>query len=189
MKKETLYFEKNGKNNTDAVIEVVKPAAVETGIRHVVLASTSGDTALRFRKALDSGISVIGVTYHAGWRGGDTIEIGPEKNAELEKEGIRVLMCSHALSGVSRSVSKKYGGPAWTELIADTLKLFGQGIKVAVEVAVMAADAGLVPTDADIIAVGGSGKGADAACILKSAHQNSFFDLRIRRILAMVSKG
>ena len=56
--------------------------------------------------------------------------------------------------------------------------------KVAVEVAVMAADAGLIPTDREIIAVGGSGGGANAAIVLKAAHMNNFFDLEIREIIA-----
>jgi hypothetical protein len=36
---------------------------------------------------------------------------------------------------------------------------------------------------ADIISIGGSGRGADAALVLKPAHQNNFFDLRIREII------
>jgi hypothetical protein len=60
----------------------------------------------------------------------------------------------------------------------------GEGIKVAVEIAVMAADAGLVPTDQEIIAVGGTGGGADSAIVLKAAHMNNFFDLEIREIIA-----
>lgn len=59
-------------------------------------------------------------------------------------------------------------------LIADTLKLFGQGTKVAVEVAVMAADAGAL-SGQDIVAIGGSGRGADTALVLKPAHPNNFF--------------
>ena len=67
-------------------------------------------------------------------------------------------------------------------LIADTLRLFGQGTKVAVEVAIMAADAGALSGN-DIVSIGGSGSGADAALILKPAHQNNFFDMRIREIV------
>ena len=71
--------------------------------------------------------------------------------------------------------------------MADTLRLFGQGIKVAVEVSVMAADAGTL-TGNDIIAVGGSGRGADAALVLKPAHQNNFFDMRIREVICKPRK-
>jgi len=71
--------------------------------------------------------------------------------------------------------------------MADTLRLFGQGIKVAVEVAVMAADAGAL-TGNDIISIGGSGRGADAALVLKPAHQNNFFDMRIRKVICKPRK-
>jgi hypothetical protein len=105
--------------------------------------------------------------------------------AELEKMGTEVLICSHALSGVGRSISSKLGGVTGTEVIAHTLRRFGtDGLKVAVEVAVMAADAGLVPTDREIIAVGGTHGGADTALVLKAAHMNNFFDLEIREIIA-----
>ena len=57
------------------------------------------------------------------------------------------------------------------------------GIKVAVEVAIMAADAGLLPTDRKVIAVRGSGGDADTAIVLKAAHMNNFFDLEVRKIL------
>ena len=53
---------------------------------------------------------------------------------------------------------------------------------MAVEVAVMAADAGALSGN-DIVSIGGSGSGADAALILKPAHQNNFSDMRVREIV------
>jgi len=103
----------------------------------------------------------------------------------MQSKGIRTLIGSHALSGVGRSISNKFGGVSHVEIIAHTLRLFGgEGIKVAVEVSIMAADAGLIPTDKEVIAVGGSGGGADAAIVLRAAHMNNFFDLEIREIIA-----
>ncbi len=106
--------------------------------------------------------------------------------AELRARGLEVVICSHALSGVERSLKNKFGTIGPVELMAYCLRLFGQGIKVAVEIAVMAADCAVVPTSEDIVAIGGSGTGADAAVVLKAAHQNNFFDLRVREIIAMV---
>jgi len=186
--KPTCYFDKPGKANTPAVIKAVTASIAETGIRHVVVASTSGDTALAFAKALGKKARVIAVTYHAGWHGGDTVAMKPDMRKKLESAGVDVVVASHALSGISRSVSKTFGGPNYPELIAATYKTFGQGLKVAVEVSVMAADAGLVPTDRDIIAVGGSGNGSDAAIVVQTAHQNNFFSLRVREVVAMVRR-
>ncbi len=183
----TVYFDKPGRANTAAVAKVVAARARDLRIRHVVVATSSGDTALAFSKALKGQkVQVTAVSYHAGFSGtGDEHTMSEARKRALEEAGIPVLRCSHALSGVGRSISRKFGGISHTEVIAYTLRLFGcDGIKVAVEVAVMAADAGLVPTGCEIIAAGGSGKGADAAVVMKAAHMNNFFDLEVREILA-----
>jgi len=184
--KEIVYFDKAGPENTTAVIEAVKRRCIELEIKHVVVASDSGETALRLWEAIqNTGVSLICVPQHAGYMGGDNTSIVPEKRKDLEAKGIQVLVCAHALSGVGRSITKKFGGVTPVEIIAHTLRRFGgDGIKVAVEISVMAADAGLIPTDREIIAVGGSGGGADAAIVLKAAHMNNFFDLEIREIIA-----
>lgn len=185
--KTVLYFDRKGPDNTEAVARAVRQKVEELGVSHVAVASNSGATALRFHETLQgSGVTLVSVTEHCGFSGGDQVFLTPEARAELEAKGIKVLMCSHALSGVARSISSKFGGVTPVEIIAHTLRRLGDGIKVAVEVSVMAADAGLVPTDREIIAAGGSGKGADAAIVLKAAHMNNFFDLEIREIIAMV---
>lgn len=182
---EIVYFDKPGQQNTSAVVEIVKKRCAELGIEHVVVASDSGVTAMKMREALPESVKIVAIPEHAGYKGGDASSITPEASKQLEEKGIKVLICSHALSGVARSISNKFGGISHVEIIAYTLRLFGcEGIKVAVEVAVMAADAGEVPTDREIIAVGGTGKGADTAVVLKSAHMTNFFELEIREIIA-----
>jgi hypothetical protein len=69
------------------------------------------------------------------------------------------------------------------EIIADTLRIFGQGMKVVCEISMMAADSGLVHTDEDVIAIAGSSRGADTAVVLKPVNTHNFFDLKIREIL------
>jgi hypothetical protein len=181
-----VYFDRPGKANTAAVVEAVRERRAELGIEHVVAASNTGATALALCEALkDAGVTLVSVGEHAGFRGGDQQDLSDEQRRALEEKGVKVLIGSHALSGVGRSVTNKFGGITHVEIIAQTLKQFGgEGIKVAVEVAVMAADAGLVPTDREIIAVGGTGGGADTAVVLKAAHMNNFFDLEIREIIA-----
>jgi len=184
--KQIAYFDTPGGENTGAVAQAVKARCAELGIRHVVVASCSGATALKLWEALEGlGVAVVCVAEHAGYDGGDAPSLTSEERRALDDKGIQVLVCSHALSGVARSITRKFGGVSHVEVIAHTLRLFGtDGIKVAVEVAVMAADAGLVPTDREIIAVGGTAGGADTAIVLKAAHMNNFFDLEIREIIA-----
>ena len=180
------YFLRPGYRNTAALIDAVRRRAAELGITHVVVATNSGRTARKFWEALhDLDITLIAVTGHAGYSGKDALDITPEIRRDLEQKGVRILTCSHALSGVARSITNKFGGVSHVEIIAHTLRLFGEGVKVAVEVSMMAADAGLVPTDREIIAAGGTGKGADAALVLKAAHMNNFFDLKIHEIIAL----
>jgi len=184
--KQILYFDRPGPQNTQAVINAVKKRVEELKIQCVVVASDSGETGMKLWEALQgTGCILISVTEHAGFHGNDDIPLTEEKKEEMESKGIKTLISSHALSGVGRSISKKFGGVSQVEIIASTLKQFGgEGIKVAVEVSIMAADAGLIPTDKEIIAVGGSGAGADAAIVLRAAHMNNFFDLEIREIIA-----
>ena len=184
--KQILYFDHPGRQNTQAVINAVKKRAEELKIEYVVAASNSGETGLKLRNALQGmGCTLISVTGHAGFYGKDDVTLSEEKKEEMQSKGIKTLICSHALSGVERSISNKFGGVSHVDIIAYTLRQFGgEGIKVAVEVSIMAADAGLIPTDKEVISVGGSGGGADAAIVLRAAHMNNFFDLEIREIIA-----
>jgi len=184
--KEIVYFDQPGPGNTNAMIRAVVARREELGINHVVVASSSGATALKLCEALEgAGVSLVSVAEHAGYDGGDAPSVSDEQRKAQEERGIEVLICAHTLSGVARSITRRFGGVSHVEIIAHTLRQFGgEGVKVAVEVAVMAADAGLVPTDREIIAVGGSGGGADTAIVLRAAHMNNFFDLEIREIIA-----
>jgi len=176
-----MYFDKPGKDNTDQTLKLAAQRAKELSIDEIVVASTSGSTAHKASEIFN-GCHITAVTYHSGFKEPFKNEMSADVRADLQNKGITVLAASHALSGVERALAKKHSGVYPVLIIADTLRLFGQGTKAAVEVAVMAADAGAL-TGGDIIAIGGSGRGADAALVLKPAHQNNFFEMRIREII------
>ncbi|HEX9972201.1 MAG TPA: pyruvate kinase alpha/beta domain-containing protein [bacterium] len=183
--KETIYFDEPGAKNTDHVILSAKKRLQELDIRHVVVASTSGATALKVWEALqDIDVSIVCVGEHYGFWGGDEQLFSEETRKELESKGVKVFIGSHALSGVGRSITNKFKGISHTEIIAHTLRQFGEGLKVCVEISIMAADAGLIPTDREVVAIGGTSKGADTAIVLKAAHMHNYFDLEIREIIA-----
>jgi hypothetical protein len=175
------HFEEPGNVNTQQTLEFAHDRGKELGLNEVVVASTTGETAY---KALEifKGFKITAVTYHCGFREPFKNTMKEDVRKDLEVEGVRVVQATHALSGVERAIAKKYTGSYPVLLIADTLRLFGHGTKVAVEIAIMAADAGAL-TGSDIIAIGGTAKGADTALVLKPAHQSNFFDLRIREII------
>lgn len=184
--REIIFFKEPGANNTQATLEAVRERVKLLGIKKIVLATNSGDTALKavnLLKGLDA--KIIAVTLHAGtWKA--YREPDPEKVREAENLGVKFLTATHTLMGnVGSAIKEKFGGLPDTELIAYALYCFSQGMKVAVEITVMAADAGLISSEKEVIAVGGTNQGADTAIVLKPAYSTSFFDLKVREIIAM----
>jgi len=183
-----LYFERPGRENTDRILQAALKRAIALGIDHVVVASTSGRTALRaVELARQTGYPgrLVVVGEHAGFTKPGEQLLSPEARQALEAAGARIVIGTHALSSAARAFRLKYGGISILEVVADTLRLFSQGVKVAVECSLMAADAGAVPVDRDIIAVGGTGSGSDSALVLRAANQNRFLDMKIREIIGM----
>ena len=176
-----MHFDQSGTANTQQTLTLARERAEALGIQEVVVASTHGDTAYQALE-LFAGFRVVVVTYHSGFKEPFKTVMKGAVRADLETKGARVVCATHALSGVERSLFKKYGGGFPVLLIADTLRLFGQGVKVAVEISIMASDAGML-SGQDIIAIGGSGRGADAALVLKPANQSDLFDMRIREVI------
>ena len=176
-----MFFNKPGKNNTEQTLNFAFERGKELGLNEVVLASTKGDTAYRALEIF-SGFCITVVTYHCGFKEPFKKVMPDETKNDLKEKGVVVISATHALSGVERSIAKKHTGIYPALLIADTLRLFGQGTKVAVEVSIMAADAGTL-TGNDIISIGGTARGADAALVIKPANQSDLFDLRIREII------
>jgi hypothetical protein len=182
MELKTVYFEKPGRENTEEVLRIAKQRAEELGIKTVVLASTKGDTAVRAMDVLQ-GLRVIVVTHVSGFLKPNTQEFTEENRKIVESKGGIVLTTAHTFAGISRAMRNKFNTYVIGEVIANALRIFGQGTKVACEIAMMAADSGLVPTDEDVIAIGGTGQGADTALVLKPVNSHNFFDLKIRYIL------
>ena len=156
--------------------------AKELNIKTIVVASSRGETAVKAVKIL-KGVKVIIVTHVFGFNGPDTQEFTLKNRKLVEKKGGILLTTAHALAGLSRAMRSKHNMFLLGEIVADTLRVFGQGTKVACEIAVMAADAGLVRTDEDVICIGGTGRGADTAVIIKPVNTHNFFDLKVKEII------
>jgi hypothetical protein len=187
MEKKITYFKKSGPGNTDELIKLAKNRAKENDIKTVLVASGSGESGVKVAEAFkDSGINIVIVTYHFGFREPGVWTMKEKYVKALTKLGACMLSTTHALSGIERSFTSEFGSISRTETVAAVLRsLFGQGIKVCVEISVMAADGGFAPIDEDIIAMGGTGKGLDTACVIRPANMNSFFDLKIKEIICI----
>lgn len=177
-----IYFKTPGRVNTEATLQSALKYAKEEGIKNILVATTKGDTGLRASE-LFQGFNLVVVTHMTGFRGPGIQEVAGEVREKIKERGGKVLTTTHALAGVGRGIRIKTG--TWTpvEIMAQTLRLFGEGTKVAIEITVMAADAGCIPMDEDVIAIGGTGRGADTALHIRPAHSNNFFDLKVKRII------
>ncbi|NLJ60483.1 MAG: hypothetical protein GX338_05995 [Firmicutes bacterium] len=178
-----MIWDEKGPENTIETLKIALDACRKRQIEHVVIASNTGNT---IRKALELGVdklSVTCVTHHVGFRGPGVDEMSKDERAYLASRGVKVLTTTHVLAGVDRAIRNQYGGIHPPEIIANSLRMLGQGLKVCVEISIMALDAGLVPYGEQVVAVGGSGSGADTAAIIVPEHSNNVFDLRIHEIL------
>ena len=182
MELKTVYFQHSASENTELTLQIAQRRAEESGINNIIVASTTGATAI---KAMDilKGLRVIVVTHVTGLRE-PNVQDFTEKNRQLvESKGGILLTTAHAFSGVSAAMRHKFNTYVIGDIISNTLRVFGQGVKVACEIALMAADSGLVRTDEDAISIGGTGHGADTALFLRPALSHNFFDLKVREIL------
>lgn len=177
-----VYFEAPGGENTEATLQSALRYAREMEIRSIIVATTGGDTGLRSAEIFED-FNLVVVTHMTGQKAPGTQELPEEIRQKIQEKGGKVLTSSHALAGVGRGIRKKTGTWMPVEIIAQTLKLFGEGTKVAIEITVMAADSGYIPMDEDVIAIGGTSRGADTALHIEPAHSNNFFDLKVKRII------
>ena len=185
MELKTLLFEERGECNTDATLQIARERALALGISQVVVASSHGATAKKAHALLaPAGIQVIAVSISHGWE-----SVGwcmtPTEKAELEQLGVIHYTGIHALGdGVGSAFTDKHGGRTPDEIVRETLYRFSQGMKVAVECLLMAADAGLLDMSREVIAIAGTDGGADTAIVCKPAYPRTFHELEIREVLA-----
>jgi hypothetical protein len=183
------YFERPGPENTADAARFAVERAQALGLDTVIVASTTGRTALQFLEAaMDSGLRLVVVTHAVGFSRPGEWEFDPEIARTLSSAGAAVVTGTHVLSGVERafSASPKVGGGSRSEAVAEALRrILANGLKVAVECALIAADQGAVPVDREVVACGGTGSGSDTVVVLRPAHAARFFDCQVREIVAM----
>ena len=178
----TVYFDSAGAENTDETLMLARIRAEELGLKTIVVATTTGDTGVKAAREF-KGYKLIVVTHVAGFRGPDTQELTPENREAIARLGACVFTGAHAFGGISHAVRKSFNTYVLGDYISNTLRIFGQGMKVAVEISLMAADAGLVSTKEEVVAIAGTSRGADTAVVLKPAHAHDAFSLRVKEII------
>lgn len=193
LKREVYYFDEPGTQNTQYVVEAVVNRLEAGGIENIVVASTSGETAVKFARSLEGKGRMICVSeapYRREW-GEEWPCLRPEHKEELQKLGVTVIdMVPYVFHG-SVLEAARWNTTFPERLVKETLYCFGQGMKVAVEVVLIATSCGYLSPCEEVIGVGGSGEGADTAIVLRATYPASIFDrdpgkrLEIREVLAM----
>ena len=182
MEIKSVYFPEPGSANTDKTLEIARRRAEELGIETIVVASTSGETGLKAARVF-ANRKVVVVTHVTGFSTPGVQELTPQNRAAILEKGGMVLTATHAFGGAGRAVRRRFNTYQVDEIMAQTLRVFGQGTKVACEIVLMAADAGFIRTDGEIISIGGTASGADTAIVVKPAHTHDLFQLKVREVL------
>ncbi|MEM3597295.1 MAG: pyruvate kinase alpha/beta domain-containing protein [Candidatus Bathyarchaeia archaeon] len=168
MEEKTVYFESGGRHNTEATLKLAKEKAIKRNIKNVILSSTTGfsaQKALEILKNTNIKLTVIspGSTTSNSFN-------------EALKEQLKSLGHNHCFAG-----DVKYELPS---VAVTAFRRFSEGIKVCVEITLVATEAGLIPPGQEVIAIGGTGKrnyekggGVDTAIIIETMKSHDFFAL------------
>jgi len=207
MKMEVKFFDSPSyvDDHSDEVLDLVKQWAKGKGIRRIVVASSTGKSALKAARSLrGNGIELIVVSDRAGvsfkpdelykewaeklraekvqeYRSG--LFWRPEVVEQIKSLGVdKILIATELFRGMNAP-----GGTNVNSIVAEVLYKISIGIKVCVEIAIMACDAGYVEPGVDAIAVAGSGTGLDSAIVISAAHSDEMFDkekgFKIREVI------
>jgi len=171
-----VYFERPGRKNTEETLRLVTEQANLRGINKIVLASTTGDTArLAAARFAAAGVKLVVVPHQYGFT--ETQRFPPELVTELEQQGHRVHF------GTMLFHTDGFYGAGSPEAMAIVLRTICQGMKVCVEIVLMAADGGHVARGEEVIVVSGTGRGADTAVVAIASTSTRLHELHIREII------
>ncbi|MCS7114836.1 MAG: pyruvate kinase alpha/beta domain-containing protein [Nitrososphaerota archaeon] len=171
MEEKIVYFESGGKHNTEATLKLARERAEKRNIKNVVIASITGysaEKALEIFKGSNIKLTIVGLRAV----GGAPFPGFPEDlKRRLEQNGHKVCFANDV----------RYHFP---EDLQKTLWRFCEGMKVCVEIGLIATDAGYVQPGEEIITVAGTGMlgyekggGVDTAIVMKAIKSKDFMEL------------
>ena len=177
MESRIVYFEDRRPENTELTFRLVQEKLKATGIKKLVIASTTGATAKRAMDFFkDSGAKLIVVPHQFDFRR----KVNPfprELVGSLRASGHEVhfgTMLFHTNSLYESNVPI---------LMGNLLRCFSQGVKVCFEIVLMATDAGHVESGERLIAIAGTVRGSDTALIMQAASSQNLKRLRVQEII------
>jgi hypothetical protein len=176
LEEKITYFETAGPDNTEETLRLATKRAKARGITKIVLASTTGKTArLAAERFAGTKIKLVVVPHQYGFIGRQRFPAALV--AELEKKGHRVHF------GTMLFHTDGFYGTTTPTVMAILLRTLSQGMKVIVEIVLMAADGGCIAAGEKVIAVAGSGRGSDTAVVAIAATSTKLHELHITEII------
>lgn len=171
-----VYFEKPGQQNTRMTLDLALDRAGRRGISKIVLASTTGETALVAADLFaGTGIKLVIVPHQYGFRVGQRF---PEALVrDMEEKGHRVYF------GTMLFHTDDFYGSRAPSVMAMLLRTFCQGIKVVHEILLMATNGGCVAAGEKVIVVAGTGRGADTAVVAVAAPSSRLHEVHVTEII------
>ncbi|MDP6156610.1 MAG: pyruvate kinase alpha/beta domain-containing protein [Candidatus Thermoplasmatota archaeon] len=169
---------------TSQVLAIGDDYSRKNDIQDIVLATTKGNTALAAGDIFPKGMNIVAVTHSTGFIKENYQELELSVHKKIEEKGIKILTSVMPFHSWNDHYRKRSGAVVPTTIIADTLRLFGQGTKVCVEIVMMACDAGLIPQGKPVLAIAGTGKGADTVLSIVGCNSRKFFDMQILDVIA-----
>lgn len=181
------YFDKPGPEHTQETLRLCIEESSRLESKTLVIPSTTGNSALMAMDMLSNrtDIRLVVVGHRYGFREQGKNEMPDEVIEKIRNNGHCLWLGTHLLTGLEKDFINLYGGLMPHRLIADTFRIFSQGVKVLFEDAVMAADAGMVPIGKWIVSAGGTGRGLDTAMTIRVNHSDGFMKSKIAKILCM----
>ena len=167
----------------------VREFAEAKGIKDIVVASTRGEVGVKAAEIFNDRekFNLVVVAHSTGFKEVNQQEMTEENLRKIKESGRNVLIAPMIFHNLSSAIGEREGFSE-CKLVADTLRLFSQGTKVAVEIVMMACDAGLVKSGKSVIGVAGSHMGANTALLIHSSNSLRFFDSRMREVIIKPSR-
>jgi len=196
--REVTYWDKPGKEHTEATLKIALKAAKDRDIDTVLISSTTGYTAeVAVPIFKDSGLKLVIVTHATGYSEKGVQKMPDETRAKLKAAGCVVVTCTDVLTGavgagIGRQRPEKTepqeGRLPWivpppNVIVANTLRQFSQGVKVCAEISMMAVDCNAIPSGSKVVAVAGSHAGADTAMVLEASESSRIRDMKLNEII------
>lgn len=177
MESKVVYFEDRKSENTETTFQLVRERLNNSGIKKVVIASTTGATAQKAAEFFeDAGVKLIVVPHQFDFRR-KVNPFPPELVKSLRESGHEVYFGTMLFHTGDFYESKA------PMLMANLLRCFSQGVKVCFEIVLMVTDAGLVASGEKVIVIAGTARGSDTALVMQAASTQHLKRLRVHEIL------